>query len=80
MNTTTPKNETAILRRMLRAPDAANYLGLSPSTLAKMRVRGDGPAYSKAGPRVVVYDVADLDAYLNGRKRFSTSETPQVQS
>jgi len=26
-------------------------------------MRGDGPAYSKVGPRVVVYDIADLDAF-----------------
>ena len=58
----------------LRAPAAANYLGLSPSTLAKMRLRGDGPAYSKVGPRVVVYDIADLDAYLAKRRRHSTSD------
>ncbi len=71
----TQQIEAAVHGRMLRAPDAAAYLGLSPSTLAKMRVRGDGPAYAKAGPRIVVYDVADLDTYLAGRKRYSTSET-----
>ena len=80
MNTKRLKKEAAIHGHFIRVPDAAAYLNLSPSTLAKMRVRGDGPAYSKAGPRVVVYDVADLDAYLNGRKRFSTSETPEVKS
>ena len=61
---TTQQIEAAIPGRMMRAPDAAAYLGLSPSTLAKMRVRGDGPVYAKAGPRVVVYAVEDLDAYL----------------
>lgn len=58
----------------LRAPAAAEYLGMSPSTLAKMRLRGDGPVYMKAGPRVVLYDLADLDAWLGTRKRRSTSE------
>ena len=58
----------------LRVPDAARYVGLTPSTLAKMRLRGDGPRYSKAGPRIVVYAVADLDAWLAGRVRRSTSE------
>lgn len=58
----------------LRAPAAADYLGLSASTLAKMRLRGDGPLYMKAGPRVVLYDVADLEAWLESRKRRSTSE------
>ena len=58
----------------LRAPAAAEYLGLSASTLAKMRLRGDGPIYSKAGPRVVVYDIADLESWLTARRRRSTSD------
>jgi predicted DNA-binding transcriptional regulator AlpA len=62
-------------QRNLRPPGAASYLGLSASTLAKMRLRGDGPPYSKAGPRIVVYGVQDLDAWLDARKRKSTSET-----
>ena len=61
-------------RRLLRAPAAAAYVQLSPSTLAKLRLRGDGPVYSKAGARVVVYDLADLDAWLAARRRRSTSE------
>lgn len=58
----------------LRAPEAAAYVGLSSSTLAKMRLRGDGPMYSKAGPRIVIYDKADLDSWLDQRRRVSTSE------
>lgn len=58
----------------LRAPAAAEYLGLSTSTLAKMRLRGDGPIYMKAGRRVVLYDPEDLDAWLDSRRRRSTSE------
>lgn len=61
----------------LRAPQAARYVGLSASTLAKMRLRGDGPPYAKAGPRVVIYDLRDLDAWLAGRKRRSTSDLGQ---
>ncbi len=62
------------VHRRLRVPEAATYVGLSSSTLAKMRLRGDGPVYSKAGPRIVVYDVRDLDAWLAARRRQSTSE------
>ena len=62
----------------LRAPAAAEYVGLSPSTLAKMRLRGDGPLFSKAGPRVIIYEVADLNAWLDSSKRRSTSETPEA--
>ncbi len=59
----------------LRTPAAAEYLGLSASLLSKMRLRGDGPPYSKAGPRVVVYDLRDLESWLTARKRTSTSDT-----
>jgi len=61
----------------LRAPEAAAYVGLSASTLAKMRLRGDGPVYAKAGPRIVIYDKADLDAWLEQRRRVSTSDPGQ---
>lgn len=74
MNTEQVMQEAAHEGRMMRAPMAAAYLGLSPSTLAKMRVRGDGPVYSKAGPRIVVYNIVDLDVYLAGRRRTSTSD------
>ena len=67
-------SENERLRRYVRVNEAASYLGLSPSTLAKMRLRGDGPAYSKSGPRVVVYAIEDLHAYLASRRRHSTSE------
>ncbi len=61
-------------RTKMRAPHAAQYLGLSASTLAKMRLRGDGPPYSKAGPRIVIYERSDLDDWLASRRRRSTSE------
>ena len=58
----------------LRPPAAGEYLGgVSTSTLAKWRLTGFGPAYSKAG-RNVVYNVADLEEYLAARRRHSTSD------
>ena len=57
----------------LRAPAAAEYLRLSTSTLAKMRLRGDGPPFFKAGARIVLYDLAELETWLAGRRRVSTS-------
>ena len=58
----------------MRAGEAARYIGLSESTMAKLRCSGDGPSYYKAGRRVVIYDKADIDAWLSSRKRQSTSE------
>ncbi len=69
-----PPHSRAPPSRYLRTKAAAAYLKLSPSTLAKMRLRGDGPPYSKAGPKIVVYDIADLDTYIADRRRRSTSE------
>lgn len=59
-------------RRMLRTEDAANYTGLSASTLTKLRLTGGGPEYIKLG-KVVVYDLTDLDAWLLSKRRRSTS-------
>jgi hypothetical protein len=65
-------------RKRLRTPEAAAYLRLSPSTLAKMRLTGYGPAYSKLGGRIVVYEISDLDEYAAARRRRSTSEPATV--
>jgi predicted DNA-binding transcriptional regulator AlpA len=52
---------------------AATYLGLSVSTLNKLRVFGGGPVYLKLGRRVA-YDLADLDDWLASKRRRSTSD------
>lgn len=57
----------------MNTAEAAQYTRLSQSTLTKLRVFGGGPRYIKAR-RSVVYDRPDLDAWLNARKRNSTSE------
>ena len=61
---------------VIRAPEAAKYLGLSESTLAKMRMRGgvDSPPFVRLGARVIGYRVDDLTAWLNSRRRKSTSD------
>lgn len=52
---------------------AAQYVGLSASTLNKLRVFGGGPIFLKLGRRIA-YDVTDLDAWLATKKRLSTSD------
>jgi predicted DNA-binding transcriptional regulator AlpA len=59
--------------RRLSAPEAAQYLGISASTLSKYRVFGGGPAFFKLGRRVV-YSTRDLDAWVGTRRRVSTSD------
>ena len=59
----------------LNSKQAADYLGLKPNTLAKMRVYGNGPKYRKHGFRVL-YALDDLNAWSEASKRSSTSEVP----
>jgi excisionase family DNA binding protein len=53
---------------------AADYIGLSASTLNKLRVFGGGPIFLKLGRRVA-YSRADLDAWLETKRRRSTSDS-----
>ncbi len=61
------------IQRVLPARDAARILGLSESTLAKLRLSGNGPTYCKLGRRVL-YRPDDLLAWLEQRRRQSTSD------
>jgi predicted DNA-binding transcriptional regulator AlpA len=59
-----------------RPPEAATYVGLSVSTLAKQRLRGDGPKFVRLSARAIGYLQADLDAWLAEKRFGSTSEYP----
>lgn len=59
-------------KKLLRTPEAAEYLGVAPATLAKWRVFGGGPQYVKMG-RAVAYDPDVLDEWRTARVRTSTS-------
>lgn len=52
---------------------AAGYLQLSPRTLERLRQEGTGPAYIKAGRRVL-YRILALQAWLAARTVTSTAE------
>ena len=58
----------------MRADQAANYLGLARQTLAKLRWSGGSPPFYRMGSRIL-YDRADLDEWLDARRRASTSDT-----
>ena len=53
--------------------EAAEVLRLSERTLERMRLTGLGPAYVKAGRRVL-YRQADLETWVAAQLRVSTSE------
>ena len=57
--------------RKLPVSEAARFIGLSKSTLDKLRISGGGPTYLQLGRRVL-YDVAGLEAWLTSKRRSST--------
>jgi predicted DNA-binding transcriptional regulator AlpA len=59
---------------VLDATQAASFVGLSVSTLAKLRLSGNGPIYCKLGRRIV-YRPEDLAAWLEQNLRRSTSDS-----
>ncbi len=61
----------------LTPPEAAQYLRTSVSTLAKLRVYGGGPAFTRIG-RAIRYRRAELDAYMAARIARSTSERSKL--
>ncbi|PHR62652.1 MAG: DNA-binding protein [Robiginitomaculum sp.] len=67
------------IQMVFGAAQTARRLGLSQSTLAKMRLYGNGPAYSKLGRRVV-YRPSDLEAWITANRFQSTSEYSDDQS
>lgn len=58
--------------KYLTNSEAAAYLRLSPRTLEKHRVIGDGPRFRKFG-RSVRYDIVDLISWANDRGHAKTS-------
>ena len=63
----------------LNTLEAAAFLTLSPRTLERYRVTGEGPRFLKLGRRVV-YLRSDLLHWLEGCVRISTSDDGQASS
>ena len=63
---------------VLNTEQAARYVGLSPSTMAKLRMRGGNVPHIKIGRRCL-YRREDLDAWLVANQRASTSDTGDFQ-
>ena len=62
--------------KLLTPKEAARFINLSESFLAKARMRGDGPRYLKLS-RSVRYSNADLLLWLKACAKTSTAEGQQ---
>ncbi len=59
--------------RLLSRPEVEERFGISRRFLETSAVRGDGPVMTKIG-RSVRYRVGDLRAWIDARRRASTSD------
>ena len=66
------------MTKALDTIEAAALLGISKYTLERLRYTGGGPIFVKIGARVT-YEMDDLIAWRNSRKRRSTSDTGESQ-
>jgi predicted DNA-binding transcriptional regulator AlpA len=67
--------DSAIGPRVLRTPEAARFIGLSTSTLEKLRSCSIGPRFVKLGTRAIGYDVRDLEMWIEDRRREGEAAT-----
>lgn len=66
-------SQNALDQRVFTTAQAAQFCGLSPRTLEKYRVSGDGPVYIKLG-RSVRYQLADLQNWIDGNRLQNTAQ------
>ena len=60
------RSESQIFPAYLRPKEAATFLGISHSLLAKQVRKGQGPPRRRVG-RAVLYSVADLNNWMSTR-------------
>jgi hypothetical protein len=67
------RHQAAQGKRLLTTREIAARYGLGYSTLTKLRGAGGGSRYILIG-RKVMYDEADFEAWLDSKRRTSTSQ------
>jgi len=72
-NAAVPSSRRIDPPKVVAASEAARLVGLSTSTLAKLRLNGNGPVYCKLGRRVL-YRPTDLEEWLQSRITRDTSD------
>lgn len=60
------------MKKYMIEKEAAHFVGIAPKTLRNLRNSGGGPLFINAGRRIL-YEVADLEAWLGQRKFSSTA-------
>jgi prophage regulatory protein len=62
------------VRRVVRRPELRQIVPLSDTTIYDMEQRGEFPRRFYLTPRCVVWDLAEVEAWLDERRRASNAE------
>lgn len=73
----TPLGSHGVPIQGLDTNEAARIIGCARKTLENDRVRGGGPPYYKIG-RAVRYEINELMAWMQSKKRTSTSDSGSI--
>ena len=69
--------DTVVTRNYLNVRQAADFIGISKSSLDKQRLSGKGPRYLRVGSRIL-YRRDDIDAWLSRFEQSSTAENQRA--
>lgn len=69
----------ALADRLFTPEAAADFLGISPQTLAHWRVRGSGPKYVHLSKRCIRYSELVLRQWVESRTHDSTTEAQSAE-
>lgn len=73
--TQTMKDKPMTDVRPLAAPvEVAEFLGVSPNALAKMRMTGNGPEFLRVNARTIRYRWEAVESWLNGQTHTTTDD------
>lgn len=74
------RSNVLVLEEVFTAKEAARFLKVSTSFLAKERMRGTGPVYVTVGRRAIRYTRSGLVNYVLKRQQCSTSAAREVSN
>lgn len=69
----TSGKSAAMERRMVRRPELRRIVPLSDTTIYELEQRGEFPRRFRLTPRCVVWDLAEIHAWLNARQSASVA-------
>jgi prophage regulatory protein len=68
------------IRRTIRRPELRRIVPLADTTVYEMEQRGEFPQRFHLSPRCVVWDLAEVEAWIEERKELSRAKLARVQT